>query len=132
MRLNTVLIFLAAPCLALSLTSCATSPERQAKLDEIDRTIPGCTSSAECGPKWAAARAWVIENSDFGIRGESEDRIMATSNIISTSGLGAVVNRVPVANGYQIVVDLECFATYGCPDILDSTIDFNRTVNAAR
>jgi|TARA_Y100000294_G_scaffold53957_1_gene50851 hypothetical protein len=123
---------LAVVCISLLLSTCTISPERQAKLDEFDNTIPRCSSDFDCGPKWLAARAWVIENSDFGIRAESDDRIMATSNIISNSGLGVVVDRVLAANGYQIVVDLECFSSYGCPNILDSKIDFNRTLNAVR
>ena len=124
--------FLAVACISLLLSSCTISPERQAKLDEFDNTIPRCSSDLDCGPKWLTARTWVIENSDFGIRAESDDRIMATSNIISNSGVGVVVNRVPVANGYQIVVDLECFTSYDCPNILDSKIDFNRTLNAVQ
>ena len=54
---------------------------------------------------------------------------MATSNIVSQGGLGAVVDLIETENGYQILVDLECFSAYGCPDIWDSKIDFNRTVN---
>ena len=101
-------------------------------MDEYNRTIPVCSSDSDCRSKWSAARAWVVENSDFGIRAEGDDRIMATSNIVSTSGLGVVVDRIEVGGGYQILVDLECFSAYGCPDIWDSMLDFNRRVNAAR
>ncbi|GIT64132.1 MAG: hypothetical protein Ct9H300mP22_5320 [Gammaproteobacteria bacterium] len=73
----------------------------------------------------------MVANSDFAIRSESESRIMATSNIVSQGGLGATVDRASNENGYQILVDLECFSAYGCPNILDSMLDFNRTVNAA-
>ena len=50
---------------------------------------------------------------------------------MSQGGLGATVDRASNENGYQILVDLECFSAYGCPNILDSMLDFNRTVNAA-
>ena len=116
----------------LGLAACAVSPEIQARMDEYNRTIPVCSSDSDCRSKWSAARAWVVENSDFGIRAEGDDRIMATSNIVSTSGLGVVVDRVEVGGGYQILVDLECFSAYGCPDIWDNMLDFNRRVNAAR
>lgn len=117
--------------LLLLLTSCAASPEMQARRDEYDRTIPTCSNDSDCQAKWQAARAWVVANSDFGIRSESDSRIMATSNIVSQGGLGAVVDRVANGNDYQFLVDLECFSAYGCPNILDSMLDFNRSVNAA-
>lgn len=115
----------------LLLASCAASPELQARRDEYDRTIPTCSSNTDCQAKWQAARSWVVANSDFAIRSESESRIMATSNIVSQGGLGATVDRASNESGYQILVDLECFSAYGCPNILDSMLDFNRTVNAA-
>ena len=107
-------------------------PGNPGQNDEYNRTIPVCSSDSDCRSKWSAARAWVVENSDFGIRAEGDDRIMATSNIVSTSGLGVVVDRIEVGGGYQILVDLECFSAYGCPDIWNSMLDFNRRVNAAR
>ncbi len=115
---------------ATLIPSCAISPETQAKMDEFARTIPSCSSAAECERKWAAARQWTVQNSDFMIQGESDTRIYASSNIISQSGIGVVVNRVTTNSGdYQIVADLECFSAYTCPEILDLKIDFNRTVN---
>ncbi len=124
--------YLVAGCLSLALSSCTISPELQARIDEFNSTIPYCSSTSTCQPKWVAAREWAVENSDFGIRSEGPDRIMASSNIISTSGLGVVVNRVPVGNGYQIVVDVECFSVYGCPDVWDTKINFNQTINAVQ
>lgn len=47
----------------------------------------------------------------------------------SVEFLAAVEGR----NGeFQIVVDVECFAAYGCPSELDMRLDFNRVVNAAQ
>jgi hypothetical protein len=113
------------------LSTCAIPAELQAKMDEYARTIPTCSGNADCERKWSLARAWVEANSDFAIRGESDTRIMATSNIISTSGMGVVVTRVAANGGDQITVDLECFAAYGCPNIWDSKLDFNLAVNSA-
>ncbi len=124
------LMILAALCTAL-LASCAASPETQAKMDEFVRTIPSCTTDADCDRKWAAARQWTQANSDFGIRSESGTRIYASSNLISQSGVGVVVTKVTSgSNRSQIIADLECFSAYSCPEILDMKLDFNRTVNA--
>ena len=114
----------------VTLASCAVSPERQAMIDEFEQTIPTCLSASDCRPKWAAARTWVLENSDFAIRSESDERIMATSNITTSSGQGVTVIRMSEGNGYQILVNVECFNSFGCPGMLDARIDFNRTVNA--
>ena len=115
--------------LALLLSACATRPEIQAKMDEFNRTIPSCAGDAECDRKWAAARQWTMENSDFNIRGETDRRIYASSNIISQSGIGVVVTKVAVsANNFQIVAELECFSAYSCPGLLDLKLDFNRTI----
>ena len=119
--------------IASSLASCAISPETQAKMDEYTRTIPTCSSDSDCAVKWAAARAWVVVNSDFIIQGDSDTRLFASNTLPSQSGIGAIVDRVATGAGnYQIVVDLECFSVYSCPGLWDSKIDFNRTVNNAR
>lgn len=117
---------------ALFLASCAASPEIQAKMDEYERTIPTCSSDAECTRKWDVARTWTMQNSDFTIRGSSDTRINASSNIISQSGIGVVVTKVATgSNSFQIIADLECFSAYSCPEIWDLRIDFNNTVNGA-
>lgn len=119
----------AAVCL---LASCAVSPEIQAKMDEYANTIPTCASNSDCQPQWGLARAWVAANTSFGIRSASNTRIVSTTNITSDSGIGIIVERVPTGNGTdQIIVDLECLIAYGCPQLWDMKLDFNRTVNAA-
>lgn len=115
---------------ALLLSSCAVSPETQAKMDEYARTIPTCTGDAECERKWAIARTWTQQNSAFIIRGESDTRINANANIISQSGIGVVVTKVANgSDGFQIIADLECFSAYSCPELWDLKVDFNQTVN---
>jgi len=122
--LSTLAVFL--------LASCAVSPETQAKMDEFARTIPACTSDSECDRKWALARSWTAQNSAFTIRSESDTRINASSNIISQTGVGVIVTKVPNGAGsFQIVADLECFSAYTCPELWDMKVDFNRTVNGA-
>ena len=122
-------------CLSLCgafLAACAVSPETQAKMDEYASTIPVCSSAPACQSKWQAARAWVDTNNSFGIRSATDERIVSTTNITSDSGIGITVSREPAANGqFRIVADMECFIAYGCPQLWDMMVDFNRTVNAA-
>ncbi len=119
--------------LVTGIASCAVSPEVQAKIDEYARTIPTCNSELDCQLKWTAARAWTVENSDFPLRTVSEDRIFASNTIISTSGMGVIVDKVALdGGGYQFTVDLECFSAYGCPNIWDSKISFNQALNATQ
>lgn len=112
-----------------ALAGCAISPETQAKIDAFSQSIPSCNGASQCQTKWQVARNWAIENSDFPILTESEDRVMATSTLRGMSGVGVTVNRVAQGSGYQLVVDVECFSAYGCPDLWDLKLDFNRVVN---
>lgn len=129
-RSNYFLRFSLVAFASLILLSCAVNPETQAKMDEFARTIPSCSNDADCASKWAIARQWTVENSDFNIRGESDTRIFASSNIISQTGIGVVINKVSSgSNRYQIVADLECFSAYSCPELWDLKVDFNHTVN---
>ena len=128
-RLRWTLLSLLA---ALTVVSCAISSETQAKMDEYARTIPVCSSEAQCARMWGAARTWTQQNSEFAIRSESDTRINATSNIISQAGIGVIVNKVATgSNSFEFLADLECFSAYACPDIWDLKIDFNNTVNGA-
>lgn len=117
--------------MALVSTGCAVSPEMQALMDEYERTVPVCASEQDCQAKWLAARAWAIENSDFPILTESELRIMASSTLTSMRGVGVVVTRNGILAGASIRVEVECFSAYGCPNVWEMQIDFNRTLAAA-
>jgi hypothetical protein len=115
---------------ALTLVSCAVSPETQAKMDEYARTIPTCLGDDECDRKWAVARTWTAQISDFGIRSESDIRINANNNIISQSGIGVIITKVANgSDGFQLIADLECFSAYSCPELWDLKVDFNKTIN---
>lgn len=117
---------------SLLLSTCAISPETQAKMDEYARTIPTCASTTECQTKWNMARAWVETHADYGIRSASDVRIVSTTNLMSDSGIGIIVEKQPTASGeFQITVDMECLSATGCPQLWDNMLDFNRTVNAA-
>lgn len=132
---NPLSFFTSKAALALAvfplLLACAVSPATQAKMDEFERTIPSCADVEQCQAKWRMATAWVEANSDFGIRSASDTRIVSTTNIASDSGIGIVVERIPVADGgFQIKVEMECLSGYGCPQLWDNMLDFNNTVNS--
>lgn len=122
------IIFLLA---ALLLSACSVSPETQAKIDQYNRTIPSCDTAMDCQTKWARARTWALENSDYPIYTESETRIRATSTLTTTSGVGVVISREGSDNKWQILVDVQCFSAGGCGDVWDAKLDFNRTVNGS-
>ncbi len=120
-------------CASLLLVACGASEEYLARLAEVERTIPVCASDAECEAKWSAARSWVIANADFTLRTDSDTRIDTLNADSTRSGTAVQVDRVEGQNGeFQIVVDVECFAAYGCPSELDMRLDFNRTINAVQ
>ena len=123
-----------AVCFAsLLLAACGASAEYQARLAEYESTIPVCASATECEAKWSAARAWVIANADFSLRTDSESRIDTLNADSTRSGTAIQVDRIESQNGaFRILVDIECFAAYGCPSELDMRLDFNRTINAVR
>ncbi|MFT4886185.1 MAG: hypothetical protein ACJAS2_001874 [Pseudohongiellaceae bacterium] len=128
-----ILIYSSTVFTALMLSACAVSPATQALRAEYESTIPVCSSNESCQQKWTIARAWVVDNSDFAIRSEGETRIMATSNLISQSGLGVTVIRSSAGgDNYQFTVSVECFSAYGCPNSLETMLDFNRTLNAVQ
>jgi len=120
---------LAIAALTGLLTACAVSPETQALIDEYERTIPSCNSQIDCETKWANARTWVMENSDFPIYTESATRIRATSTLTTSAGVGVVVTREGSGNQYRFLVDVECLNAFGCPNIWETKLDFNRALN---
>ena len=114
------------------LTACGSSEQYQALQAEFNRTIPTCSSSTECDSKWRAARQWVVANADFQLRSDTQDRIDTLNSDATRSGTAIQVDRVALGNGnYQIVVDVECFAAYGCPNDMEKQIEFNQVVSAA-
>lgn len=52
------------------LSGCAVqqNPATQAKINEIQRTIPTCTEEKECNAKWETAQLWVVKNAGYKIQ----------------------------------------------------------------
>ena len=120
---------LSVAVLASLMTACAVSPETQALIDQYESTIPSCTTQIDCETKWANARNWVRANSDFPIYTESATRIRATSTLTTSAGVGVVVTREGSGNQYRFLVDVECFNAFGCPNVWQTKLDFNRALN---
>ena len=117
-------------CALLVLAACSPSEEYLARLAEFESTIPVCATADECDAKWSATRDWVVANADFALRTDSEIRIDTLNADSTRSGTAIQVDRLEGPNGeYRIVVDVECFAAYGCPSEIDMRLDFNRTIN---
>ena len=124
-------LFLAGSVIALS--GCATSPEKQAKQAELNKTVPVCSSKADCDATWEAAQLWVIHHANYKIQIANNVIIETYHPVGGTPSIGARVTKEPIGGGkYALFVSVYCDNMFGCvPDSLDAALDFNRTVSAA-
>ncbi|MDT8428307.1 MAG: hypothetical protein RQ757_06035 [Pseudomonadales bacterium] len=113
--------------------SACSSGAYQAQREEFNQTIPECNGTADCQVKWAAALDWVRNNASYGIRVNNENRIETFDADTTRAGTEVQVTRELIeGERYRILVNIDCFAAYGCPPYWETALDFNRTVNAAR
>jgi len=127
---------LAALAVAALLSACATTatPELQA---EVARTVPKCSTKAECDAKWDAAQVWVVQHAGF--------RLQTTTNVViqtfgpSTSTgdstrLAMQVLREQTSDGrWQIRALATCGNPFGCtPEIWPTLLQFNRAIGAVQ
>lgn len=121
---------------AAGLSGCAAlqNPAAQAKRDEIQRTIPTCTSERECTAKWEAAQLWVVKNAGYKIQTATTVLIQTFNATRSSVYLAAQITKEPLGGGkYQFIANVWCDNIFGCrPDRMDALLDFNRTLNAVR
>lgn len=118
--------------LAVLVASCSSSPY-QAQREEFNQTIPECSGTADCQTKWAAALAWVRSNASYGIRVNNENLIETFDADTTRAGTAVQVSRELIeGERYRILVNIDCFAAYGCPPYWETALDFNRAVGAAR
>lgn len=125
-----------------SLVACAPVQERfqqaQAQQDGLQReyglTQPSCDSAKSCERLWAAARAFVLANSETRFQTVGSD-FMETYNPPSGSpGLAWRVTKEPLpgSDAYRIVAKAWCGNMFGCvPNALEAMVRFNRAVAAA-
>ncbi|WP_296643152.1 hypothetical protein [Thiobacillus sp. 65-1402] len=127
---------LTAVLIAATLSGCATTadPQRQAVLNEINRTIPTCAGADDCNVKWEAAQLWVVHNARYKIQTATNVLIETYNPADSSPYLAARVTKEPLGGGkYRMLVTVWCDNWIGCiPDQYEKALDFNRTVAAAK
>lgn len=122
----------AAGVTVIMLGACSIPAETQALIDEYNRTIPVCEGAADCAAKWEAARNWVVNTPSYGIRVSNDDRIETYDADSTRAGTAIQVSRESLGGDrYRILVNVDCFAIYGCPPYWETKIDFNRSVGNA-
>ena len=118
------------------LSGCAVqqNPAVQAKIDEIERTIPTCTSEKECTAKWETAQLWVVKNAGYKIQTATTVLIQTFNATGSRVELAAQITKEPMGGGrYQFIAKVWCDNIFGCsPNRMDALLDFNRTLNAVQ
>ena len=118
------------------LSGCAVqqNPAVQAKIDEIQRTMPTCSSEKECNAKWETAQLWVVKNAGYKIQTATSVLIQTFNATGSRVELAAQITKEPQGGGrYQFVAKVWCDNIFGCrPNRLDALLDFNRTLNAVQ
>jgi hypothetical protein len=127
---------LTAPLVIAGLYGCAVQqdPAVQAKIDEIQRTIPTCSSEKECNAKWETAQLWVVKNAGYRIQTATSVLIQTFNATGTRVELAAQVTKEPQGGGrYQFVAKVWCDNMFVCsPNRLDALLDFNRTLNAVQ
>jgi hypothetical protein len=123
-------------CITLSIFSagCAApsiSPVVLEKRNEIQRTIPNCTTVKECNAKWEAAQIWIVKNAGYKIQTVTNVLIETYNPTRSSVELAAQVIKEPLGNGnYQFILKVWCSNMFGChPNPLDATLSFHRALN---
>jgi hypothetical protein len=120
----------------IALSGCAVQqdPAVQAKINEIQNTIPTCSSEKECNAKWEMAQLWVVKNAGYKIQTATSVLIQTFNASGSRVELAAQITKEPLGGGrYQFIANVWCDNIFGCrPNRLDALLDFNRTLNAVQ
>lgn len=128
---------LAIGSLALVLSACPAAASGPSK-EDVMKTIPTCTSEAECKAKWGAAQRWLLKNMEFKIRTVTDvfietfgpRRQSAMARVVKEPGEGEV-SRIVISFSCQDVLGGE--TDRGCfPDSVRGAFSFNAFVNASK
>jgi hypothetical protein len=116
-------------------TGCATTtdPQRQALIDELNRTIPTCAGAEDCNAKWEAAQLWVTRNASYKIETVTNVLIETYNPAPNSPSLAARVIKESQGGGkYRLLVTMWCDNIFGCtPDAHVKALEFNKAVAAA-
>jgi hypothetical protein len=122
---------------AIGVTGCAMpppNPATQAKLDEIQRTVPVCSNERECNEKWEVAQLWVVKNAGYKIQTATNVLIQTYNPSNSRVEIAVQVTKEPLGGGrYQFIAKAWCDNMFGCSlNRFDAVLSFNRAVNVVQ
>lgn len=116
-------------------SGCASTPDpqRQALIDEINRTIPTCAGVDDCNAKWEASQLWVARNANYKIQTVTNVLIETYNPAPNSPSLAARVIKEPLGGGkYRLLVTMWCDNIFGCtPDAHVKALEFNKAVAVA-
>lgn len=115
------------------LAGCVSKTVRNQQQDEINRTIPACSSQKQCDAAWSAARQWVTQNCGMKIQNYSNDYMETYNSIGDSTAIACQVTKNPHPNGVNTIdARMSCANMFGCtPDQFQSVIAFNKYINNA-
>jgi len=99
--------------------------------DEYARTIPKCSTDAECHAKMEAAQVFLSQTLSWKIQTATDALIQTYGPGSTEASTAAVVTKQPTGDGtYQIIIRAWCNNPLGCfPAPWEVAINFNRYVN---
>lgn len=118
---------------AIALSGCVSQAARNQQQDEINKTIPTCSSQKQCDAAWSSARQWVTQNCGMKIQNYSNDYIETYNSIGDSASTSCQVTKNAQPNGTSSInIRVSCGNIFGCvPDQYQSVINFNRFVGGA-
>lgn len=99
-----------------TLTACAPMTPYQQSIIDAEANAPlTCTKGDDCEIKWGRALQWILSNSAYKIRSQSDSLIATEGPLPDALDYGFVVSKVAQGNGlYLIEFDGGCGNIFGC------------------
>lgn len=107
------------------------TPQQQETYSSTANTPLYCQGGEDCEVKWGAALQWILQNSYWKVRTQSESLIQ-TEGPLDTVYLAYQVQKIPIGNNrYEITMNLGCGNPFTCvPNPLQAKADFVSFVSA--
>jgi hypothetical protein len=115
----------------LILTGCVSTARLQSLRDEFNRTVPTCSTEAECSAKWDAAQLWVASYIPRRIA-TATNVLIQTYGSANTDTAATVMKQPSTTSGtYRLVITTYCGNIFACfPDSWQSALAFNRAIGS--
>jgi len=116
----------------ITLAGCVSAEKRGAQQDQINKTVPVCSSQKQCDAAWAAARQWVNQNCGMKIQTYSNDYIETYNSVADSAATSCQVTKNLQPNGVSSInITVRCANMFGCvPDQFESVLSFNKFVGS--